>query len=132
MMKKLILFFGLFMLVAGVSCQQQTDTNQGEFAVVEVINVDQFAQSIAATGVQLVDVRTQEEVGKGTMEGAIHIDFFADDFETQLKEKLDQDKPVYLFCRSGNRSNKAAHRMAEMGFTKVYDLDGGWIAWSEQ
>lgn len=130
-MKKLFLFLGLFLLVAGASCQQKTDASQDD-KVVEVIPVDDFARGIAVDEVQLVDVRTPQEVDQGTIAGAMHIDFYADDFQAQLEEKLDKDKPVYLFCRSGNRSNQAANMMAEMGFTKVYDLDGGWIAWSEQ
>lgn len=131
-MKKLFLFLGLFLAVAGASCQQQTDAKQADENTVEVISVADFAAGIAADEVQVIDVRTPEEVNQGTIAGAMHIDFYADDFQAQLEEKLDKDQPVYLFCRSGNRSNKAANMMAEMGFTKVYDLDGGWIAWSEQ
>ncbi|HKK76669.1 MAG TPA: rhodanese-like domain-containing protein [Saprospiraceae bacterium] len=131
-MKKLILFFGLFLLVAGASCQQQGGNAPGDPATVEVISVENFAQDIAAEGIQVVDVRTQEEVDQGTITGAMHIDFFADDFQAQLEEKLDKEKPVYVFCRSGNRSNKAANMMADMGFTKVYDMDGGWVAWSKK
>ena len=43
---------------------------------------------------------------------------------------LNKDEPVYIFCRSGNRSQKARQIMLEHGFTQVYDLDGGYNAWT--
>jgi len=45
-------------------------------------------------------------------------------------EKLDKSKPVYLYCRSGNRSKKSADILIELGFSKVYDLNGGFIEWN--
>jgi rhodanese-related sulfurtransferase len=41
-------------------------------------------------------------------------------------DKLDKTQPVYIYCRSGNRSAKSAIRLQEMGFEKIYDLEG-WI-----
>jgi rhodanese-related sulfurtransferase len=48
--------------------------------------------------------------------------------ETAFK-KLNPSKPVYLYCRSGNRSGKAANLLAKMGFTEIYDLKGGYMSW---
>ena len=45
-------------------------------------------------------------------------------------EKLDKSKPVYLYCRSGNRSKKSDDILIELGFSKVYDLKGGFIEWN--
>ena len=42
---------------------------------------------------------------------------------------MDKDKPVYLYCRSGARSQKAARKLIDMGFEKVYDLKGGFMRW---
>ncbi|NND78860.1 MAG: rhodanese-like domain-containing protein, partial [Maribacter sp.] len=47
----------------------------------------------------------------------------------QAFEKLDKSKPVYLYCRSGSRSKKAAQKVLDMGFVKVYDLKGGYMRW---
>jgi rhodanese-related sulfurtransferase len=49
-------------------------------------------------------------------------------FESEI-QKLDKTQPVYVYCRSGARSQKAAEKMVEMGFTQVIDLEGGYLSW---
>jgi rhodanese-related sulfurtransferase len=44
-------------------------------------------------------------------------------------DKLDKTQPVYIYCRSGNRSAKSAIRLQEMGFEKIYDLEGWFMAY---
>lgn len=80
--------------------------------------------------VQLIDVRTPREVQQGKIEGARMINFLEDDFQEKIG-KLDKNKPVALYCRSGNRSSKAAAMMDDMGFEEVYDLQGGVISWRQ-
>ena len=36
---------------------------------------------------------------------------------------------IYLYCQSGNRSGKASKMLAALGFTKIYDLKGGYSGW---
>jgi len=79
--------------------------------------------------VQLVDVRTDLEYKDGAINHAINIDVNGEDFESKI-QNLDKTKPVYVYCRSGKRSQKAAHKMIELGFTQVIDLDGGYLAWT--
>lgn len=97
--------------------------------VIAVLNNEEFSERISAVGdIQLIDVRTPEEVAEGTIAGAINFDFRADGFEKKLVV-LDKTKPVYVFCRSGGRSANAASIMKELGFTEIYDLAGGMIDW---
>jgi phage shock protein E len=77
---------------------------------------------------QLLDVRTPQEYAAGHIEGAINCDFYDNDFADQL-QKLDKNRPVMLYCRSGARSAQAAKRMEAMGFAELYDLRGGYLAW---
>jgi rhodanese-related sulfurtransferase len=44
-------------------------------------------------------------------------------------QELPKDKPIALICRSGNRSRVAAEQLAALGFTRVYNVSGGIIAW---
>jgi len=84
-----------------------------------------FYNAINTDKVQLVDVRTANEFAGGQIAYAQNIDFFKQEaFKTQF-QKLDPSKPVYIYCRSGNRSGKAARQLIQMGFEKVFDLEGG-------
>lgn len=77
----------------------------------------------------LLDVRTPAELEEnGSIEGARNLDYYAEDFKAQI-DALDRDMPVMLYCRSGGRSGEAAAMMKEMGFSQVYDLNGGYTAW---
>ncbi|GAA5094418.1 rhodanese-like domain-containing protein [Wohlfahrtiimonas larvae] len=80
--------------------------------------------------VQLIDVRTADEFNAGTIGKAQNIDYLSEDFKDKLAS-LDKDEPVYVFCRSGNRSEKARHIMLDLGFKEVYDLQGGYNAWQQ-
>ncbi len=96
----------------------------------EDVSVNRFAQLINSGKGQVLDVRTPEEWQEGIIEGAIKSNFYAEDFSSQLKN-LDPNKPVYVYCKSGGRSGKAANQLKEMGFT-VYNLEGGITAWKKE
>ncbi|MBM4207822.1 MAG: rhodanese-like domain-containing protein [Gammaproteobacteria bacterium] len=48
-------------------------------------------------------------------------------------DKLPQDKstPIYLYCAGGPMGNAAARTLHDLGYTKLYNLDGGAVAWSK-
>ena len=77
--------------------------------------------------VVILDVRTEEEYQEGHVPGAIVIPN-----ETissgPLEELPDMDQAILVYCRSGNRSAQAATKLAEAGYTQVYDF-GGIIDW---
>ena len=74
----------------------------------------------------IIDVRTEQEYYEGFIEGAVLIP--VQELENML-EKLPQDKPIIIYCRSGNRSRKAAEILVRNGFKMVYDMGGinKWI-----
>ena len=95
----------------------------------EILDYMEFKNQIE-NNVQLIDVRTSEEFNAGHIEGAINIDFKNEEVFYQSFQRLDKKNPVYVYCRSGNRSKKSADKLLEMGFSKVYDLRGGYIDWN--
>ncbi len=96
---------------------------------IKILSIEEFKTAVAQKGIQLVDVRTSREYKAGHIKNALNIDFFnATQFKSAF-EKMDTSKPVYLYCRSGSRSQKAARRLSEMGFIQIYDLKGGYLAW---
>ncbi|MEZ4857284.1 MAG: rhodanese-like domain-containing protein [Flavobacteriaceae bacterium] len=96
---------------------------------IKILDKEAFQNAIEHHNVQLVDVRTPQEYQGGYLKNAINIDYFDALNFTLTFEKLNKQKPVYLYCRSGNRSQKAAAKLVEMGFTKIYDLKGGYMNW---
>ncbi len=95
---------------------------------IELMNVSNFEEGLKNVEIQLIDVRTKREYDKGHIENALLIDYYLEGFSEQIKE-LNRDKSVYIYCRSGNRSNKAAKILVEIGFNHVVDLKGGYSNW---
>lgn len=82
----------------------------------------------AVAGLVVLDVRTPEEFAAGHLAGAVNVDFYAASFADDLAA-LDRTVPYLVYCHSGNRSGKATQAMQQLGFTTIYDLDGGVTAW---
>ncbi len=80
---------------------------------------------------QLIDVRTPKEYNHGYILNAVNIDFLSDDFVSEIG-KLNKDKPVYIYCRSGRRSAQSVNKFKKAGFTKIYDLEGGILNWKSK
>ncbi|UGU14543.1 rhodanese-like domain-containing protein [Sinomicrobium kalidii] len=78
----------------------------------------------------LVDVRTPEEFAEGHIQGALNLDYSASGFVGQWKG-IDRETPVYLYCRTGKRSAKASEILDSLGFEKIYNLKGGYLAWDK-
>ena len=88
-----------------------------------------FADTLAALpDEQLLDVRTPSEYQSGHLPKATLMDFREDGFEEKVAQ-LDKDKPVMLYCAGGGRSHAAAAMLAQLGFWKVYELEGGMKNW---
>ncbi|WP_298510286.1 rhodanese-like domain-containing protein [uncultured Kordia sp.] len=96
---------------------------------IEIIDAIAFKEAISAENVQLVDVRTKLEYNAGHIENAINIDFFDRSNFAESFASFNREQPMYLYCRSGHRSQRAAKKLAKIGFQKIYDLQGGFKAW---
>jgi rhodanese-related sulfurtransferase len=88
----------------------------------------EFSEVIAEPGVIILDVRTPEEFNAGHIENAININVADSNFSSEVS-KLDKNATVAVYCRSANRSAVATKEMAELGFTDMYDMQGGIIDW---
>lgn len=78
-------------------------------------------------GAQFIDVRTPEEFTAGHAKGAVNIPLDKLDAESA---KLNKDRPVYLICQTGRRSQKAAEQLAQKGFVELINIEGGTSAWT--
>lgn len=116
---KIYRFYLLLLSFVLFSCNGQNPT----------IEATAFAKKIESTpNPQILDVRTPEEFAGGHIEKAENINWLADDFVANV-EKKDKTKPVFVYCKSGGRSKKAAEKLKELGFTTIYELEGGMLKW---
>jgi len=115
----------LMLLVTAQSCNEPTPEQ------VTVISPQEMRESLNEDRLlQLLDVRTTEEYEVGHLRDSQNICVTDSDFKEKAA-KLDKNKPVYVYCKKGGRSAKAAKILTEMGFKEIYDLDGGITAWDE-
>lgn len=98
-------------------------------AAVTNLNVAEFANVLATEDVVILDVRTPAEFADGHIANAINIDAQSGNFAAEI-EGLDKTKTYAVYCRSGNRSGTATQIMAEAGFSKLYNMNGGTIDWT--
>lgn len=90
----------------------------------------QVVARVASGDMTLIDVRDPAEWQMtGTARGALTIPLAAlqmqvDPRSPERHPDLDPDRPVALYCASGARSQMAGQMMAQMGYTKVYNLGG--------
>ncbi|MDZ7879794.1 MAG: rhodanese-like domain-containing protein [Saprospiraceae bacterium] len=78
----------------------------------------------------LLDVRTPDEFGEAHLKKAKNIDYKDENFEEKISQ-LDKSKNYYVYCKSGVRTAAAVEVMQKQGFSHVFVLDGGLLAWQE-
>jgi len=119
----------IFLAISLIGCNNpkpsKTITKYGE---INVITPAEFKEK--SVNQTIIDIRTPEEFASGHIQGAININLFDKTFLEQIS-KLDKSKPIYMYCRSGSRSRSASKKVSNLGFEKVYDLQGGIIYWAQ-
>jgi rhodanese-related sulfurtransferase len=87
----------------------------------------QVAELVAQGGVQLIDVRMEEEHAAGHIPGdrLIQLPDLAAEAAT-----IDQDRPVIVYCLSGGRSAMATQALEAAGF-EAHNMSGGFREWHE-
>ena len=88
-------------------------------------NAKQAAQAwpMIENGALLIDVRTQGEFEAGHLDGAINISW---EETSALMDAIgnDKDRPVVVYCRSGNRSGKSKKALDAKGYTHIFNGTG--------
>jgi rhodanese-related sulfurtransferase len=93
--------------------------------VAEDLSPRDAAELLRERDAQLVDVREPYEHEAGRIAGALHIELERLPGEA---ERLDRERPVVFYCRSGSRSALAAQAFGASGYD-AHNLDGGLEAW---
>jgi len=117
------------MPLIGVACGLGEQTPEGyENATVAHAHEHWLQGERSPIPFMLLDVRTPEEYAEGHIKGAKLIPI------QRLPERLAEvphDKRVYVYCRSGARSARAAKLLAEHGYTNIENIKGGIVAWRD-
>ncbi|ALB45819.1 FAD-dependent oxidoreductase [Clostridium beijerinckii] len=90
------------------------------------VNID-LVRGLAERNAYIIDVRERGEYANGHIKNAINIPL------SELRQRINEipkDKPVYLHCRTGQRSYNATLALQNLGFNNVYNITGSFLALS--
>ncbi len=115
-------------LQTGQEPPQSAAGSESKAAVYQKITPEQAREMMQGQEAYiLLDVRTEEEFAQGHIEGALLLPDY--EIAQKAEEELpDKEAVILLYCRSGRRSEAAARKLVELGYTNVYDF-GGIIDW---
>ncbi|MBS5937412.1 rhodanese-like domain-containing protein [Clostridium sp.] len=126
MRKNIIALFLILstLVISGCTTLNKEISTKGQEAVtVSRITSEEAKEEMNNNDVIILDVRTEEEYNSGHIENSVLIPI--DDLEYKAEEVLtNKEQKILVYCRSGNRSKKAADLLVEMGYTNVYNFGG--------
>lgn len=121
-MKSLNLFIIILFAACYFACGQKASSTMQ-------LSAQEFARHISLTDQKvLLDVRTQREFKNGHIQNAGQLNYYAFDFRKRLL-LLPKNQPVYLYCNTGYRSDRAADFLIKNGYAEVYNLQHGIMEW---
>ena len=97
--------------------------------VIRKVDAKTFKTEIEGKKIQLVDVRTPKEYKQGHIENSDNVNVMDKNFMVKMS-KYNKDQAVYVYCRSGGRSMRAASKLKSAGYN-VVNLNGGIIGWAK-
>ena len=99
---------------------------QAGASALTTVSVQQLREA-AQSGALVLDVREPFEYAEGHVEGSLLVPLAS---VAARSGEFPKDEPVYVFCRTGNRSLQAAQTLVAAGFTDVRNVEGGIVAWT--
>jgi molybdopterin/thiamine biosynthesis adenylyltransferase len=101
-------------------------------AKAEIVEIDtETAAAHIAAGATVLDVREPDEYEEGALADAIHIP--RGHLEAQIEGRIaDKTIPIVAYCAGGVRSAFAAKTLAELGYTTVESMEGGFGRWKDE
>jgi molybdopterin/thiamine biosynthesis adenylyltransferase/rhodanese-related sulfurtransferase len=89
------------------------------------------AEALLAEGHLLLDVREPDEYEQGAIPDSLHIP--RGNLESGIENRVtDRDQPIVVMCAGGVRSAFAADTLAQLGYTDVVSMDGGFNRWKDE
>lgn len=112
-MKKIVKLLIICLIITGCGIKYETiDANKAMTIINEESNT------------VIIDVRSSEEYNEGHIKNAINIPL------DEIKDiNYNKETNIILYCATGVRSSEAAKELSSLGYTKIYNLDGGLLNW---
>jgi rhodanese-related sulfurtransferase len=95
----------------------------------QTIPATELSAMLSKDSIQLIDVRNDNEVATGVISSAQHIPL---SILASYSDQLNKDIPLVFYCHSGVRSGQAANFFASLGYSQVFNLQGGVLAWGKE
>lgn len=119
----------LFSLITFLCVNVPINAQTPNSGVITNVSAAKFDELIKADNTpSIIDLRTDKEIEKGFIPGAVQIDYLGKTFDDQLTA-LDKNKTYYIYCQAGGRSADAAEYMEKQGFKKIVNLEKGFSDW---
>lgn len=106
--------------VVNMAALVATNVLYGRFKQVHVSEV----RDLYEQGAFFLDVREKNEFENGQIKGALNVPL------SELRERMNEipkDRPIYVHCRSAQRSYNAVMALQNSGFTQVYNVSGSFL-----
>lgn len=106
--------------VVNMAALVATNVLYGRFKQIHVSEV----RDLYEQGAFFLDVREKNEVENGQIKGALNVPL------SELRERMNEipkDRPIYVHCRSAQRSYNAVMALQNSGFTQVYNVSGSFL-----
>ena len=117
MKRMLPLFFTFLLLFSGCG-------GNGASSSYQQITQEEAKEMMDTRDVVILDVREQDEYDSGHIPGAVLLPVGAIEEGTAAEVIPEKDSVVLVYCRSGNRSKTASSKLAELGYTNIYEFGG--------
>ena len=121
----LVILMFLFILAG---CREKDESSEGKISFVTISVSEAMKMMSEEDDLIIVDVREEYEYEEGHIKDAVCIPNGTID-ENVSDILKDKDQIIMVYCRSGRRSKEASQKLADLGYTRVYDF-GGILDWT--
>jgi rhodanese-related sulfurtransferase len=138
---RILFLFILILTMAGCSDNQETLTwtevisdirnRYPDVKQIQTAELQSWLTNPDKEPVILIDARHSEEFSVSHISGAKNIPHNSKKYLIQLTD-IEPDNPIVVYCSVGYRSSILAGRLQDMGFTKVYNLEGSIFKWANE
>ena len=118
------------LLLSGCGKDLDKAGDAGQLSYTQITREEARRMMTEEEGCLILDVRRQDEFDSGHIPGALCLPNEEIGAE-RPKELPDPEQVILVYCRSGRRSKEAAQKLADLGYSRVYEF-GGILDWTDE